>query len=181
MTFPWSNFVLNYTSKTTHCVKSVQIRSFFWSVFSRIRTEYREILSIYPYSVPMRENADQKKLRIWTIFTRWHSQKLSIFSGQPLLILLHQKVQAIEIVPNLFTKRTAWKTSSTSEFYSGPCQTYLIKLFWKQLMALAIYFYKTQKTFFLAKVSNRNSMQRCEICSKLTKKKPERRQRLLLF
>ena len=25
------------------CVKSVQIRSFFWSVFSRIRTEYGEI------------------------------------------------------------------------------------------------------------------------------------------
>ena len=23
-----------------HCVKSVQIRSFFWSVFFRIRTEY---------------------------------------------------------------------------------------------------------------------------------------------
>ena len=26
-----------------HCVKSVQIRSFFWSVFSRIRTEYEKI------------------------------------------------------------------------------------------------------------------------------------------
>ena len=26
-----------------HCVKSVQIRSFFWSVFSRIRTEYVKI------------------------------------------------------------------------------------------------------------------------------------------
>ena len=63
-----------------------------------------------------------------------------VFSGQPLLILLHQKVQAFEIVPNLFTKRAAWKTSSTSESYSGPCQTYLIKFFWKQLMALAIYF-----------------------------------------
>ena len=25
---------------SVHCVKSVQIRSFFWSVFSRIRTEY---------------------------------------------------------------------------------------------------------------------------------------------
>ena len=29
-----------------HCVKSVQIRSFLWSVFSRIRTEYGEILRI---------------------------------------------------------------------------------------------------------------------------------------
>ena len=27
----------------THCAKSVQIRSFFWSVFSRLRTECRKI------------------------------------------------------------------------------------------------------------------------------------------
>ena len=30
-------------NNTKHCVKSVQIRSSFWSVFSRIQTEYREI------------------------------------------------------------------------------------------------------------------------------------------
>ena len=53
-----------------HCVKSVQIRSFFWSVFSRIRTEYGETRSISPYSVRMRENKDQKKLHIWTLFCR---------------------------------------------------------------------------------------------------------------
>ena len=33
---------------------------FFWSVFSLIRTEYGEIRSIFPYSVRMRENTDQK-------------------------------------------------------------------------------------------------------------------------
>ena len=53
-----------------HCVKSVQIRSFFWSVFSRIRTEYGEMLRISLYSVRMRENTDQKKLPIWTLFTQ---------------------------------------------------------------------------------------------------------------
>ena len=31
----------------------------FWSAFSRIRTEYRKILRITPYSFRMRENADQ--------------------------------------------------------------------------------------------------------------------------
>ena len=31
----------------------------FWSTFSRIRTEYREIPCIYPYSVQMRENMGQ--------------------------------------------------------------------------------------------------------------------------
>ena len=37
--------------KENHCVKSVQIRSFFLSVFSLIQTEYREIPSISSYSV----------------------------------------------------------------------------------------------------------------------------------
>ena len=78
-----------------YCVKSVQIRSFFWSVISRIPTEYGEILvsvriqstawkvsqersffwSVFscfwtPYSVQMRENTYQKKLRIWILLTQ---------------------------------------------------------------------------------------------------------------
>ena len=57
--------------RVSHCVKSVQLWSFFWSVFSRIQTEYGEILRIYPYSVRMRENTDHKKFRIWTLFTQW--------------------------------------------------------------------------------------------------------------
>ena len=56
-----------------HCVKSVQIRSFFWSVFSCIRTEYGHLLRKSPYSVQAQENTDQKKLRIWTAFTQWFS------------------------------------------------------------------------------------------------------------
>ena len=47
-------FFVNDISCYCHCVKSVQIRSFFWSVFSRIWT------IISPYSVRMRENTDQK-------------------------------------------------------------------------------------------------------------------------
>ena len=46
--------------KCEHCVKSVQIQSFFWSVFSRILTEYGEILRITSYSVQMRQNTDRK-------------------------------------------------------------------------------------------------------------------------
>ena len=33
---------------------------FYWSAFSRIWTEYEEILRISPYSVRMRENTEQK-------------------------------------------------------------------------------------------------------------------------
>ena len=56
--------------KHIHCVKSVQTGSFFWSIFSRIQTEYGEMLRISPYSVQMRENTGQKKLPIWTLFTQ---------------------------------------------------------------------------------------------------------------
>ena len=61
---------------TMHCVKSVQIRSFFWSAFSRIRTEYGEIRSISPYLVPIRENTDQKN----SVFEHFlHSDKYKKF------------------------------------------------------------------------------------------------------
>ena len=65
--FMWNNLQAN--QYYTHCVKSVQIRSNFWSVFSGIRTEYGEIL------------------RIWTLFTQWLSQKLLRFSLKLRLLL----------------------------------------------------------------------------------------------
>ena len=48
-----------------HCAKSVQIRSYFWSVFSRIRTEYGEIL------------------RIWSFFTQWYASAGTFSDGNP--------------------------------------------------------------------------------------------------
>ena len=72
--------ILHNKQKQLHCMESVQIGSFFWSVFSRIRTEYGEIrsmLSISPYSAWMRGNTDQKKLHIWTLF----KQQLANFNG----------------------------------------------------------------------------------------------------
>ena len=59
-------------------MKSVQICSFFRSVFSRVRTEYGDLLRESPYSVRMWEHTDQKKLRIWTLFTQWYTLTLSI-------------------------------------------------------------------------------------------------------
>ena len=40
--------------------KKFPYSEFFWSVFSCIWTTYREIQSISPYSVRMRENTEQK-------------------------------------------------------------------------------------------------------------------------
>ena len=76
----WSDIDADFSiSYKLHCVKSVQIRSNFWSIFSRIRTEYgeilrteyREILRISLHSVWMRENTDQKLLSIWKFFAQW--------------------------------------------------------------------------------------------------------------
>ena len=44
---------------------------FFWSVFSCIRTKYGDLLRKYQCSVRMQENTNQKKIRIWTHFTKW--------------------------------------------------------------------------------------------------------------
>ena len=52
-------------------VKSVQMWSFFWSVFSCIWTEYGQLLSKSPYLLQILENAGQKKLFIWTLFTQY--------------------------------------------------------------------------------------------------------------
>ena len=40
--------------------KKCPYSEFFWSAFSRIPTEYGELLRKSPYSVRMRENTDQK-------------------------------------------------------------------------------------------------------------------------
>ena len=49
----------NQTScQDSHCVKSAQIRSFFWFAFSCIQSEYR---NIFLYSVRIQEKTDQKK------------------------------------------------------------------------------------------------------------------------
>ena len=62
-------------NQMTHTAWKVSKYGVVWSVFSRIRTEYGEIQSISPYSVRMRENTDQKKLRILTHFTQRHPSK----------------------------------------------------------------------------------------------------------
>ena len=59
--------IINYTSKLFlifnnewHCVKSVKIPSFFWSIFFCIWLEYEDLLRKSLYSVGIRENMDQK-------------------------------------------------------------------------------------------------------------------------
>ena len=55
-----SSFLVSLTAPNKLCVKSVQIRSYFWSVFSCIWTECGYLWSKSPYSFRIQENTDQK-------------------------------------------------------------------------------------------------------------------------
>ena len=68
-----SFFAVFFILTDRHCVKSVQIWRFFWSVFFCIRTEYVDLRIKCPYSVQIQENTDQKKLHIWTLSTPWEA------------------------------------------------------------------------------------------------------------
>ena len=87
-------------------MKSVQIRSFIWSIFSRIWIEYGEIRTISLYSV--RENTDQKKLCIWTLFTQCYLSVFSLNAGKyrpektPSLDTFHALSALINGHPNAF-------------------------------------------------------------------------------
>ena len=76
-------------------MKSVQMRKFFWSVFSYIWTEYGDLRNKSPYSARIQENMDQKKLHIWTLFT--HSKfsldpsKKKILPGKAWMVQVKNK------------------------------------------------------------------------------------------
>ena len=61
--------VSSFLSQSIHCVKSIQIRSFFRSLFLRIRTEFGEgkVSQYGVFSGPYFPNG------IWTLFTQWSS------------------------------------------------------------------------------------------------------------
>ena len=60
-------------------MKNVQVRSFFWSLFSCIWTRYEDLLRKFPYSVRIQENTDQTKLSIWTLLTKCRSARMDNF------------------------------------------------------------------------------------------------------
>ena len=75
-------------------------RVFFWSVFSRIRTEYRDFLRISPYLVRMRENTDQKKLHIWTLFTQCkHNSNILTLSNFSFIFVTDKIEESAALIP----------------------------------------------------------------------------------
>ena len=83
----------NQVKKEQHCEKSIQIRSFFWSVFSCIRAEYGDLRCKSSYSVRIQENMGQRKFRIWTLSTRCKSWQ--IFHQPYHYWLQHQQIKTL--------------------------------------------------------------------------------------
>ena len=65
-----------------HCGKCVQIRSFFWSVFSRIRAECGEILRIFPLSLRIQSQCGKIRTIKNSLFGHFSRSAPSNFSKQ---------------------------------------------------------------------------------------------------
>ena len=124
----------------SHCVKSVRILSFFWSTFSRIQTEYGEILRISPYSVRMRENADQKNseyghfscsvtviklLNFWhflnTFFVIFFASGLALIHSLNICTLLIKNTRNTH--RSITSQMTLYTISYTECVYNKPCDS----------------------------------------------------------
>ena len=103
--FPLPNDILSFLLCWSYnWVKNVRIRSYsgpyfpaFWlnTVFSRIRTEYREIRCISPYSNQMRENTDQSNSEYGQFLLKFKFCLSSSICWKTFVIFAHDKLQLL--------------------------------------------------------------------------------------
>ena len=74
----WTNPLVRCCSITITLRKNCPYSELFSFAFSRIRTEYGEILRISPYSVRIRENADKNNSK-YEQFSRSVTQPITLF------------------------------------------------------------------------------------------------------
>ena len=122
-----------------HCVKCVQIRSFFWSVFSRIRTEYGEIVS----------------LRIQSEYRKKRTRKYSIFGYFSRSGNFYQKYWWQQFCSSNFPSRQNAQdtTSNYSHYYAtATAPNHLRRIFLSNLQNLAINYNKLHVTNYNHKI-----------------------------
>ena len=99
-----------------HCVKSVQIRSFPGSYFAVVWTEYGDLLHKSPYSVRIRENTDQEKLRICRPFKQWLVLRSNIRNWWLRKYFIFENLDVIN-----FFKLAKWDVASNWNFSKNFC------------------------------------------------------------
>ena len=135
---------------TIYCVESVQIRSYFWSVFSRIRAEYGEIRSEM-FHIDLLPTLFS--LHVGICYTqRENCPKTDIFCSVFSCIRTKKKL----LIGTLFMQ---WQHKM------------LMKTGLKQCLKIYLSFSQIRLLF---KINNRNSRTIFEICLNLTIKTPER-------
>ena len=102
-------------TRNDHCMGSVQVWSFMWSIFSRIQTEYGNLLSKYPCLLERGWQYRSEKLRIWTLFTQRILPLLLLAVNQFLQKLMKRKFLK-------FAKLLAMRVMHASVVYVSTCQ-----------------------------------------------------------
>ena len=101
----------------------------FWSAYSRIRTEYWEILRISPYSVQMRENADQSNYKYGHFSRRvYRNRSFSVELNTNILssfidhiFFIHKKVWICSLYKDLIRQLTPYNVCFSSWYISFLC------------------------------------------------------------
>ena len=111
------NYFSNFDFFAAHCLKSVQIQSFFWSVFSCIRTEYSLYFPYSEYSsYSLYSRSIQSISSIQSEYRKIRTRKNSIFGhfsriGKNLIRKSFLNISAILVYSNtltIFSSKKIW-------------------------------------------------------------------------
>ena len=120
-----------------HCVKIVQMRSFFWSVFSCIRAEYGDIRSKSQYLVRIQENTDHKN----SLFDTFHAVLVVVNIRTNLRLLAASLSKYVWIYIKLLLPGTDYSSLDESQ------------ILWYQFGKKTCYILKVSK-FYVEKISS---------------------------
>ena len=87
-TFQWSKFSKETVGYLTLCEKCPYLE-FFWTIFSRVLTEYGEILRIPPHSFRMRKKTDQRNFKYRhfsrSVILQWERSRFTLLTTKFIL------------------------------------------------------------------------------------------------
>ena len=98
---------------------------FFWSVFSRIWTEYGEILPISPYSVRKRDNADQKNSEYGHFLRNDKFPRKKLWRRE-IVAKLHAFQKKFDTFSKNYTLLWILRLKFSWEMFFGCCQSTLV-------------------------------------------------------
>ena len=140
----WQTIIFQYIfSNLLHCVKSVQIGSNFWSVFSRIWTEYGEIWSI---SLRIQSKCGKiVSLRIQSECGKIRTRNYSVFGHFSRSVVKMKSEDSHGQKTTLTTNRILQNEKISTEFYFLPffnSRNYLITTAFGERLLMPVTLYR---------------------------------------